>query len=67
MEDPWERSASNANAGYGTTAVLEGGALLEKVPSAATCFSSYRSSVSFTYPDCVVRLYTMPVRVHRLR
>lgn len=36
MEDPWERSASSANAGYGITAVLEGGALLEKVPSAAT-------------------------------
>ena len=31
LEDPWERDASSANAGYGKTAVLEGGALLEKV------------------------------------
>ena len=29
--DRWERDAQDANAGYGITAVLEGGQLLEKV------------------------------------
>lgn len=29
--DRWERDAQDANAGYGITAVLEGGELLEKV------------------------------------
>lgn len=29
--DRWERNASDPNAGYGITAVLEGGSLLEKV------------------------------------
>ena len=32
LVDRWERGAADSNAGYGMTCVLEGGALLEKVP-----------------------------------
>lgn len=31
LQDRWERSPEDANAGYGITRVLEGGDLLEKV------------------------------------
>lgn len=30
LRDRWDRNADDANAGYGITAVLEGGELLEK-------------------------------------
>lgn len=45
MQDRWERGHRDANAGYGITAVLEGGDLVEKVTRPMT-FRCWGMSVS---------------------
>ena len=40
--DEWKREAGNPNAGFGITAVLEGGKLLASAPKCLLNFMSYR-------------------------